>query len=102
MMQTALLLRKKRSLFISEPVWTVLINISSNSHSKILYVFLKETKILWHLQMLYGLQSVPSGVFGKGSHFAIFCANRRWPLQQFYHRTTVIDASRLSVFERAS
>ena len=32
---------KKRSLFISEPVWIVLINILSNSHSEILYVFFK-------------------------------------------------------------
>ena len=35
-------------------------------------------------------QSVYSGVFGKGSNFAIFSANRRWPLQLLYYRTTVI------------
>ena len=35
-------------------------------------------------------QSVHSGVSGKGSNFAIFSANRRWPLQLLYYRTTVI------------
>ena len=35
-------------------------------------------------------QSVYSGVFGKGSNFAIFSANRTWPLQLLYYRTTVI------------
>ena len=35
-------------------------------------------------------QSVHSGVSGKGSKFAIFSANRRWPLQLLYYRTTVI------------
>ena len=36
-------------------------------------------------------QSVHSGVSGKGSNFAIFSANRRWPLQLLYYRTTVIS-----------
>ena len=35
-------------------------------------------------------QSVHSGVFGKGSNFAIFSVNRGWPLQLLYYRTTVI------------
>ena len=35
-------------------------------------------------------QSVHPGVSGKGSNFAIFSANRRWPLQLLYYRTTVI------------
>ena len=35
-------------------------------------------------------QSVYSGVSGKGSNFAIFSANRRWPLQLLYYRTTVM------------
>ena len=35
-------------------------------------------------------QSVHSGVSGKGSKFAISSANRRWPLQQLYYRTTVM------------
>ena len=35
-------------------------------------------------------QSVHSGVSGKGSNFAIFSANRSWPLQLLYYRTTVI------------
>ena len=35
-------------------------------------------------------QSVHSGVSGKGSKFAISSANRRWPLQPLYYRTTVI------------
>ena len=35
-------------------------------------------------------QSVHSGVSGKGSKFAIFSANRRWPLQLLYYRTTVM------------
>ena len=35
-------------------------------------------------------QSVHSGVSGKGSKFAISSANRRWPLQLLYYRTTVI------------
>ena len=34
--------------------------------------------------------SVHSGVSGTGSNFAIFSANRRWPLQLLYYRTTVI------------
>ena len=34
-------------------------------------------------------QSVHLGVSGKGSNFAIFSANRRWPLQLLYYRTTV-------------
>ena len=38
-------------------------------------------------------QSVHSGVSGKGSNFAIFSANRRWPLQLLYYRTTVIPHS---------
>ena len=36
-------------------------------------------------------QSVHSGVFGKGSNFAIFSVNRGWPLQLLYYRTTVIE-----------
>ena len=36
-------------------------------------------------------QSVHPGVSGKGSNFAIFSANRRWPLQLLYYRTTVIN-----------
>ena len=35
-------------------------------------------------------QSVHPGVSGKGSNFAIFSANRRWPLQLLYYRTTVM------------
>ena len=35
-------------------------------------------------------QSVHSGVCGKGSKFAISSANRGWPLQLLYYRTTVI------------
>ena len=38
-------------------------------------------------------QSVHSGVFGKGSNFGIFSANRSWPLQLLYYRTTVISRS---------
>ena len=34
-------------------------------------------------------QSVHSGVSGKGSNLVIFSANRRWPLQLLYYRTTV-------------
>ena len=38
-------------------------------------------------------QSVHSSVSGKGSNFAIFSANRRWPLQLLYYRTTVMARS---------
>ena len=36
-------------------------------------------------------QSVHPGVSGKGSNFAIFSTNRRWPLQLLYYRTTVMS-----------
>ena len=36
-------------------------------------------------------QSVHPGVSGKGSNFAIFSANRRWPLQLLYYLTTVMN-----------
>ena len=46
----------------------------------------------WHNQSYQiFFQSVHSGVFGKGSNFAIFSANRRWPLQLLYYCTTVIQ-----------
>ena len=45
-------------------------------------------------------QSVHSGVSGKGSNFAIFSANRRWPLQLLYYRTTVISLPGVSVLPR--
>ena len=46
----------------------------------------------WHNQSSQiFFRSVHSGVFGKGSNFAIFRANRRWPLQLLYYRTTVIN-----------
>ena len=44
-------------------------------------------------------QSVHSGVFGNWSNFAIFSANRRWPLQLLYYRTTVIVRRQLKQSE---
>ena len=41
-------------------------------------------------------QSVHPGVSGKGSNFAIFSANRRWPLQLLYYRTTVMSCPNVS------
>ena len=35
-------------------------------------------------------QSVHSSVYGKASNFTIFSANRSWPLQLLYYRTTVM------------
>ena len=44
-----------------------------------------------HQSCLIVFQSVHSDVSGKGSNFAIFfSANRSWPLQLLYYRTTVI------------
>ena len=37
---------EEAKLVFSKPVWTEMFNILSNSHSKIIYVFLIETKIL--------------------------------------------------------
>ena len=42
-------------------------------------------------------QSVHPGVSGKGSNFAIFSANRRWPLQLLYYRTTVIHIQKSDI-----
>ena len=45
-------------------------------------------------------QSVHSGVYCKGSNFAIFSVNRGWPLQLLYYRTTVINFLRLILLNR--
>ena len=52
--------------------------------------FFRNQILLDYLGRWRFFQSVHSGVSGKGSNFAIFSANRRWPLQLLYYHTTVI------------
>ena len=71
------------------------LNISNQQLNRLQLVLNSAARAVTKLQnSITFFQSVHPGVSGKGSNFAIFLANRRWPLQLLYYRTNVITVVR--------